>query len=479
MGGESISNRRQGTGEEEKAEYPAPSMTPPVSSQRRLLAGWGRTAPTASDVVPLDPESATACLTAPPDRGVLARGLGRCYGDAAQNSGGTVLDGTALAGPIEVDVDAGTARVGGGVSLDELIRRLVPLGLWVPVTPGTRFVTIGGALAADVHGKNHHCDGSFAGHTRSLTLATPTGTRRLTPDDDLFWATAGGMGLTGVILEAELTLPRIETSTVLVDTDRTTDLDGVLALMDEGDHRYHYSVAWIDCLVRGRHLGRSILTRGDFAGFDDLGVAPRAHPLAYDPAVRVHAPPVFPPGLVNAWTMRLFNEAWYRKAPVRRRGEPQTIPAFFHPLDAVGGWNRVYGPRGFLQYQFVVPFGEEPALQTAVERLATAGMASALAVLKRFGPGDPGPLSFPAQGWTLALDLPVVAGLAPLLDELDELVASAGGRVYLAKDSRLRPELVPVMYPRLAEWRAVRDRADPDGVLVSDLDRRIDVTGRR
>jgi decaprenylphospho-beta-D-ribofuranose 2-oxidase len=287
------------------------------------------------------------------------------------------------------------------------------------------------------------------------------------------------MGLTGVILEAEVALPRIPSATLLVDTDRTDDLDGVLDLMERGDDAYHYSVAWIDCLARGRHLGRSVLTRGDFAAVDDLPTERRRASLAYHPTVRVQAPPLFPSGVVNAWSMRAFNEAWYRKAPRCRRAEPQSIPTFFHPLDGVGGWNRLYGGRGFLQYQFVVPFGEEGALRAAIGRLADAGAASALAVLKRFGPANRGPLSFPQPGWTLALDLPVTPELAGLLDGLDELVAVAGGRVYLAKDSRLRPELLPVMYPRLAQWRAQRDRADPDAVLASDLDRRLHLTGRR
>ena len=449
------------------------------ASGRRLLAGWGGTAPTAADVVPLDPDAAAQLLAAPPARGVLARGLGRSYGDAAQNAGGAVLDATAQTGPSDVDHATATARVGAGVSLDQLMRRLVPLGLWVPVTPGTRFVTVGGAVAADIHGKNHHRDGSIGTHLRSLILAAPTGTCRLTPEDDLFWATVGGMGLTGVILEAEVALPRIPSATLLVDTDRTDDLDGVLDLMERGDDAYHYSVAWIDCLARGRHLGRSVLTRGDFAAVDDLPTERRRASLAYHPTVRVQAPPLFPSGVVNAWSMRAFNEAWYRKAPRCRRAEPQSIPTFFHPLDGVGGWNRLYGGRGFLQYQFVVPFGEEGALRAAIGRLADAGAASALAVLKRFGPANRGPLSFPQPGWTLALDLPVTPELAGLLDGLDELVAVAGGRVYLAKDSRLRPELLPVMYPRLAQWRAQRDRADPDAVLASDLDRRLHLTGRR
>ena len=440
----------------------------PSAADRRLLAGWGGTAPTASDVLPL--AAAASALHRPGDRGVLARGLGRSYGDAAQNAGGTILDGTTHDDLIAIDTDTALARVSGGVSLDRLLRRLVPLGFFVPVTPGTRFITVGGAIAADIHGKNHHRVGSWCSHVRSLTLATPGGILTVDPENEpeLFWATAGGMGLTGVILDATIDLPRIGSSHLDVDTDRTTDLDGVLALMSEGDHRYGYSVAWIDSLAKGRHLGRSILSRGDFATDGDR---------TYDAAIKIELPAVVPSGMVNAWTIRAFNEMWYRKAPRRRRGELQTIPQFFHPLDGVGRWNRLYGPRGFLQWQFVVPFGAEDTLRLAIERLAVAGVGSPVGVLKRFGNGDPGPLSFPAPGWTLALDLPIVPSLAELLDDLDERVVEAGGRIYLAKDSRVARRHVAAMYPRLDEWRTVRDRVDPGGVLVSDLDRRLNLSG--
>ena len=386
-------------------------------------------------------------------------------------------------GRVEIDEAAGTVTASGGTSLDDLMRILVPRGRFVPVTPGTRFVTVGGAIAADIHGKNHHKVGSWCESVQSMHLLVPSGEiLEVTPqsDPDLFWATAGGMGLTGIVTEATFTCPAIETSRVLVDTLRAADLDAVMDAMVTGDHLYDYSVAWIDLMATGASMGRSVLTRGRFARLDELDTAgdPSSdRPLAYNPTVRLAAPPWVPPGLLNKLSVRAFNELWFRRAPEHRSDELQSIAAFFHPLDLMRGWNRIYGSRGFLQWQFVVPDEAHDTLRSVIGILTESGCTSFLAVLKRFGPGNDGPLSFPAPGWTLALDIPAaVAGLGPLLDRLDVMVADAGGRVYLAKDSRLDPALVPQMYPRLDQWRATQRRVDPDGILTSDLNRRLRLT---
>ncbi|HRW38075.1 MAG: FAD-binding oxidoreductase [Acidimicrobiales bacterium] len=454
-------------------------MSPTSPDARRLLTGWARTAPSPASVLhPTDTDELAAILDAPPPpRGLVARGLGRSYGDPAQNAGGLVIDTTGVRGISHLDLEQGLVTAAAGTSLDDLMRWLVPLGWFVPVTPGTRQVTVGGAVASDIHGKNHHHAGSWCQHLDALTLVTPAhGKRRITPSSDpaLFWATAGGMGLTGVVLDATIRLKRIETSRLLVDTDRTRDLDEVLALMVEGDHRYDYSVAWIDLMAKGAAMGRSILDRGRFAHLDELDRRSSGDPLHFESGTLATFPPL-PVNLVNAATIKAFNEVWYRKAPRRRRGALQSITQFFHPLDLVDRWNRVYGATGLLQWQFVVPLDAVEELRSIIGELSTSGAPSFLAVLKRMGPANPGPLSFPIEGWTLAFDVPadVHGGLATLLDRLDERVVAAGGRLYLAKDSRMRPELLRAMYPRLDEWRAVRCEADPQGLLASDLGRRL------
>jgi decaprenylphospho-beta-D-ribofuranose 2-oxidase len=409
-------------------------------------------------------------------RGALARGLGRCYGDAAQNAGGQVFATDGLSYLRELDSESGTVTVGAGMPLGALVDAVVPHGWFLSVTPGTRQVTVGGAIAADVHGKNHHRDGSFAQHVLSLVLLTPSGERlTLTPEDSppVFWATAGGMGLTGVILEATLQLLRVETARIRVHRERAGDLDQLMGRMETGDRRHRYSVAWIDCLARGPALGRSVLLQGDHATRDELPATERAHPLARSRQPRLPAPPWAPSGLLNRLSIRAFNEVYFRRAPRHEDGRLESLDSFFYPLDAIRDWNRLYGPRGLLQYQCVVPFGREDALRAALERLSDAKCPSFLAVVKRMG-AETGPLSFPMPGWTLAVDMPAGRGaLAPLLDGLDRLVAEAGGRIYLAKDSRMRPELLKAMYPRLEEWRRARRELDPNGRMRSDLARRL------
>jgi decaprenylphospho-beta-D-ribofuranose 2-oxidase len=448
-----------------------------MSPDPTMLWGWGRTAPTAANLVhaaTLDEQ--LAAVGAVDDRGVLARGLGRGYGDCAQNAGGVVIDGPSRSGLLDVDLDAATIRVLAGTSLDDLMRWLVPLGLFVPVTPGTRLVTVGGAIAADIHGKNHHVKGSWGSHVLSMRLIDGHGQLLdVSPstDPDLFWATVGGMGLTGIIVDATVKMQPIESSQLVVDTDRTQDLDEVMTLMVEGDDRYDYSVAWIDILARGASMGRSILDRGRFASRAEALAGGADDPYAYHPHQLPSVPDLVPSGLINKLFCRAFNEAWYRKAPVQRRDALLSIEQFFHPLDMVSDWNRAYGRRGFFQWQFVVPDESSDVVRRSLERLSAEGVPSFLAVLKRMGPANPAPLSFPTKGWTLAFDTATVPGLDRLFDELDEMVVEAGGRIYLAKDSRVRPELVPQMYPRLDEWRAVRDRVDPERRFRSDMARRL------
>ena len=423
-----------------------------------------------------EPAAVSGLLEAAPTRGTIARGLGRCYGDAAQNAGGAVIATRGLASRLEIDAEEGVATVDAGVSLGELAAGSVPHGWFPPVVPGTRFVTVGGAIAADIHGKNHHVDGSFSQHLVSFDVVTANGERRaVAPGAELFEATAGGMGLTGVVVSAVIRLRRLETGRITVDTERVDDLDELLARLEEDDDRYRYSVAWVDCLARGAKLGRGLLSRGNHAGADQLPAD--APGLELDQHPQLAAPRWVPAGLIRTETMRVFNELWFRRAPRRESGSLETIESFFWPLDRIRDWNRLYGRDGLLQYQFVVPFGAEGVLRLALERFAAAGCAS-LGVLKRFGPGR-GLLSFPIGGWTLAVDAPARApALAPLLDELDDAVAGAGGRVYLAKDSRMRPDLLPVMYPELDRWREIQAKADPGGVLRSDLARRLDLLGR-
>ena len=465
----------------------ASASSSPVPTTPVRLTGWGRIAPTRADLAApaSDAEAAAllrylAGLPAGKAGPAIPRGLGRSYNNAAQSAGGVVISTSRLNNIISLDPATGIVVAEAGVSLEQLMVAGLPHGWFVPVSPGTRQVTVGGAIAADVHGKNHHVAGSFASHVTSFDILFPQAEaaepHTVTPgaDPELFWATAGGMGLTGFITRATIRLKRVESSLVKVDTVKTGDIDETMAVLAEHDTKYGYTVAWSDDLATGRHLGRSVITSGDFARSADLPPSRRADPFAFDPRARIGAPPAFPPGLMNRYSIRLANEAWYRKAPRLREGELQTISQFFHPLDGIRNWNRVYGPGGFRQYQYVLPFGAEAAVRRSFELIGGHPAPSFVTVLKRFGPGDPGLLSFPTAGWTLALDFPArTPGLGPLLDQLDKLVVDHGGRVYLAKDSRVSAATLEEMYPRLPDFRKLRAELDPRGTLASDLSLRL------
>jgi decaprenylphospho-beta-D-ribofuranose 2-oxidase len=455
-------------------------MSPTTStmpSRTQVLRGWGRTAPsTATVLTPRSPDDVAAAVRGAGPRGIIARGLGRSYGDPAQNAGGTVLDMTGLAAIHAIDGESGLVDVDAGVSLDALMRAALPHGLWLPVLPGTRQVTVGGAIGADIHGKAHHRVGSFGDHVESLDLITADGARQtLTPDDELFWAVVGGMGLLGVVVRARLRLHHVETAYFTVDTEQIDNLDDLMARQLVGDEQYAETVSWFDAVTTGAHFGRGLLMRANHATLDELPAKKRSDPLKFDAPQLLTVPDVFPPGLLNRLTGRAFSELWYRKSPTRA-GAIQNITQFLHPLDIAGEWNRVYGPRGFIQYQFVVPDDRGDVVRTVLERMTAAGQVSALNVLKRFGPGNRAPLSFPMPGWTLCVDIPVGPGLGALCDELDEIVLDARGRHYLAKESRTTPEAIRRGYPRLDEWRKLRDAADPRGVFTSDLSRRLELT---
>jgi decaprenylphospho-beta-D-ribofuranose 2-oxidase len=425
-----------------------------------IVAGWGGgSGARVSILSPAGLEPLRTALSAGRDRGAIPRGMGRSYGDAAQLTGGLVLDTTRLKG-FELGPAPGTVTSWAGVTLAELLAALVPLGWIVPVVPGTQHVSVGGAIAGDIHGKNHGAAGTFGTHVEAIGLLTSGGELvELEPGsvDGLFEATLGGMGLTGVILWARIRLRAVASALLTVDIDRPRDLDGVLAALRApgGAHR----VAWLDLLCS--RPGRGVVTRADHLVSPGRGEA----------TVRARAtiPARFPAGALRPSTVRAYNELRYRTLRPAR-GRIESFGAHMFPLDVLDRWPRLYGPRGFLQYQLVVPFGRERVLEQVIEHLAGARVPCYLAVLKDFGPANGAPLSFPIEGWTLALDLPRGApGLERVLDELDRLVAEAGGRVYLSKDARIRPDALRAMYPRLEEWRTVRDRVDPERMWRSDL----------
>jgi FAD/FMN-containing dehydrogenase len=389
---------------------------------------------------------------------LLCYGNGRSYGDSCLNQGGCLIKTRGLDRFIDFDPGNGRLRCEAGVLLAEILDLVVASGWFLPVTPGTRFVTIAGAIANDVHGKNHHVNGTFGHHVLGLELLRSDGTRHAcSPEQNpaLFAATIGGLGLTGVIVSAELQLRRIGNPYILVETTRFRDLAEFFDISRNSDRQHEFTVAWIDCAATGKRLGRGLHMAGNHAGRGCLDRPPA-------PANWLRVPAVPPVSLIGTASLRVFNALYYRKQMARRNVAISHYEPFFYPLDGIRDWNRIYGPRGFLQYQSVVPMqaGLE-ATREMLSRIAASGQGSFLSVLKLFGDKAPaGMLSFPCPGVTLALDFP---NLGPrtfaLLDELDRVVAEAGGRLYPAKDARMPGALFEAGYPRLDEFKQHMDPA--------------------
>ena len=441
--------------------------------RRETLTGWGRTPVIQTNVA--SPHEGDFPHYVSTSRSAIARGLGRAYGDSAVSSGGSTLV-TGLLNSID-SISDGRVVIDAGVSIDALLKVIVPLGWFIPVTPGTRFVTVGGAIAADIHGKNHHHDGSFGDYVEWIEIILADGRKvkvSSSEQADLFWSTIGGMGLTGVITRASIRLRLIETSRIKVLTTSHPGLDDLMSAMVERDRTYRYTVAWVDTLASGESFGRSVLMAGEHAEPSALSSRERRHLLSYNPRVRLGVPRRADIKFVQSRTVRAFNEFWYRKSPRKPSVSLDTIGKFFYPLDGVRDWNRLYGKYGFVQYQFVVPDSRSELIGDFLRLLSVNRVPAFLSVLKRFGAAGHGWMSFPMAGWTLAVDIPAdTEDLGRILDDFDERVASAGGRVYLAKDSRMRPSVVPAMYPRLGDFQRLRHKIDPRGVFASHQSRRL------
>ena len=396
----------------------------------------------------------------------LSRGLGRSYGDSSLPAAGAAVAGTVLADRIlSFDEQTGLMRAEAGLSLAEIKRIFLPRHWFTPVSPGTMFVTLGGMVAADVHGKNHHRDGCFGAHVHQLKMRVADGRIIECSRDrhaDLFRATIGGMGLTGHILEVEFRMVRVPSPWILCEKERVANIDEFMAGLREAGETWPMTVGWIDCLSRGAALGRGILMRGRWA---EKHEAPDRPP---EPLRRVTVPFHFPEFVLNRTTVSLFNEVYYRAHGRARRPRVVHPDKWFYPLDAILNWNRIYGRRGFTQLQCLLPHrGGSQAVRRFLELLTSKGGASFLCVIKDHGPEADALLSFPMAGTSIALDMAVRDNTQDLVDAMNECVIEEGGRIYLAKDRFTRPEHFRAMEPRLAEWERIRKAWDPHGAIKS------------
>lgn len=437
----------------------------------RTISGWGNFPTIEADVSGFSSEGELRRILE--GKGLIAQGLARSYGDSALSE--RVVLTSRFDRFLSFDENSGILSCESGVPLEAILDVFVRRGWFLPVTPGTKFVTLGGAIASDVHGKNHHVSGSFCQHVQNMEVMLPTGEVAAcspTQNTELFRATCGGMGLTGVILRASLRLIPIETAYIGQQTVKAKGLSHIMDLFEESAE-WTYSVAWIDCLSTGRSLGRSILMRGEHARRDDLPKKYKA-PLMLKERKKLSVPFNMPGLALNSLSVRAFNALYYGKVPSGAGRSMVSYDSFFYPLDAIHHWNRIYGKGGFAQYQFVLPMAASgKGMREMLTRIARSGMGSFLAVLKLFGKQEEGLLNFPMEGYTLALDFPMKRGLMELLDELDRMVLDFGGRLYLTKDSRMGKDTLHASYPRIGEFMQLRERFDPRGAFSSLQSRRL------
>lgn len=408
---------------------------------------------------------------------LIPRGMGRSYGDSSLFA--TVLDTTRFNKFLAFDEETGALTCQAGVTLAETLKLFLPRGWFIPVTPGTKFVTLGGAVAADVHGKNHHKEGSFCDHVLSLDVMKADGeviTCSAQQNPDFFETTRGGMGLTGIILHVTVRLRRIETAYIRQEIIPAGNLDGIMKLFEESAD-WTYSVAWIDCLANGEKMSRSIMMRGEHATLDELETAQqKKEPLSLPPRSQLNIPCMLPGFLLNSTSIRLFNSLYYHRHPKSMTKEVIGYDPFFYPLDSIHHWNRIYGRRGFTQYQVVFPMeNSRKGLYALLDKISQRGLGSFLAVLKLFGPQG-GIISFPRQGYTLALDFPISPRHLNLLNELDEITLKYNGRLYLAKDVRMSTYMFNRGYPHADRFKERIRQWDPRGKFASLQSQRLGVS---
>lgn len=439
------------------------------------ISGWGNFPKKNSEIISFDYEGDIKNRLADVSS-LIPRGNGRSYGDSSLAD--TVVSCMAYNRFLEYDAKNGILRCEAGTLLSEILDLIIPNGWFLPVTPGTKFISVGGAVASDVHGKNHHLEGSFSNHTLNIKLLCADGsTKECSKDENyaLFQATCGGMGLTGIILEVTFKLKRIETSYISQKQTKAKNLDEIIALFQEKD-KVTYSMAWIDCLKGGNSFGRSIMMTGEHTKLEELPKKKRHRALISDNKTPLSIPFNFPGFALNKYSIKAFNMLYYGKN--LKKASDSIIPynPFFYPLDSILNWNRMYGKKGFVQYQFVLPMdNSKKGLIDILSRIRSKGMGSFLAVLKLFGDQND-LISFPMRGFTLALDFPVKEGLFEFLDELDRVVLNYGGRIYLTKDARMKAEILHRSYPRLNEFLEIVKKINPQHKFSSLQSKRLNLT---